>query len=85
MQIIKKIACTFAGGLSAVALLILTSFVPPLFKDVMELVNSGAEINSTAIVVFIYLAILGFAMYLFGHIFKAFNKKVSKYFESMFE
>lgn len=81
----QKTLLFLVGALSGVMLLILTSFVPPLFKEVMALVNNGAVINSTAIVVFFYLAMLGFAMYVSGHIFSAINKKVSKQFEQWLE
>lgn len=81
----KKVLLILVGALSGTMLLILTSFVPPLFKEVMALVNKGAVIDSTAIVVFFYLSMLGLAMYVFGHIFSALNKKVSKHFEAWLE
>lgn len=73
------------GSASGAALLILTSFVPPLFNDVMVLVDGGAEVGPAAWGVFLILAILGSAMFVFGHIFNAFNKKVAKHFESWFQ
>ncbi|WP_143008612.1 hypothetical protein [Stutzerimonas balearica] len=76
---------TLMGAASGAALLILTSFVPSLFSEVMALVEAGAEVNAAAWAVFFWLAILGGAMFVFGHIFNAFNKKVAKHFETWFE
>ncbi|MCG5539864.1 MULTISPECIES: hypothetical protein [unclassified Halorhodospira] len=81
----KKFGHFLIGMASGVVLLILTSFVPPQFNKVMDLVEGGAEIDATGFAVFGVLAFLGSLMYLSGHIFHAFNKKVTKYFESWFE
>ena len=81
----KGLLLVLMGSASGAALLILTSFVPPLFSDVMALVEGGAEVGPAAWGGFLMLAILGGAMYVFGHIFNAFNKKVAKHFESWFE
>ncbi|CAM5224339.1 hypothetical protein [Alishewanella longhuensis] len=80
----KNLANIAIGFSSAIALLILAPFVTSQFNKAMELVNAGVEINSTAIVVFGVLGFLGLLMYLAGHIFHAFNKKVSEYFEAWF-
>ncbi len=81
----KKVLMVLAGALSGGVLLTLTSFVPFQFKDAMELANKGAAIDRTAIVVFCMLIFLGGVMYVAGHIFNAFNQKVSKYFEVWFQ
>lgn len=81
----RKFGHLLIGMGSGAALLILTSFVPPQFSNVIDLVEGGAEIDATGLAVFAVLGLLGSAMYVFGHIFHAFNKKVAKHFESWFE
>jgi uncharacterized YccA/Bax inhibitor family protein len=81
----KKIANHVIGLTSGIVLLILSSFVPTLFSKVMKILESGAAIDLLGSIVIGYLALLGAAMYVCGHFFHAYNKKVSKDFESWFK
>lgn len=78
----KKIGNHLSGLLSGVALLILSSFVPHYFSEVMKQINDGSTIGLFGSMVIFYLAILGILLYVSGHIFYAYNKKVTKYFEN---
>ena len=77
----KKIGNHLSGLLSGVTLLILSSFVPHYFLEVMEEINKGSTIGVFGSMVIFYLAILGILLYVSGHIFHAYNKKVAKDFE----
>lgn len=81
----KLKAMDYVAILCGIMFFILTSFVPGVIVQVMDLLNQGKEPGTVGWIVIFWVALLGAAMYLTGRFFRAFDKKLAKYFESLIE
>jgi hypothetical protein len=63
--------------LFGVLLAILGSFVPSIFKDFMEIANTGARWGLAGWLAFLYIGLFAVALFFAGHSFKVLNERVA--------
>jgi len=81
----KRAGKHIAALSSGIMFFILVSFVPAVLTQIMDLLNKGAEPGTAGWVAIFWAALLGTMMYLSGRFFRAYDKKVEKYFDSFFD